>query len=275
MRGTFLTIAVLAGALLPAPVWAQADGPRLAPAPDWTLTLGVEGRYLPSYVGSDRYIFAPFPIFDIRRAGTPRRFSAPLDGVSVAIVNIGQFRFGPTGKLVLPRDESEDPAALRGLGDVDWALELGVFAEYWFVPWLRGRVELRQGIGGHTGLVSEITADIVVPATESLTLSAGPRLTLATAQALQPYFGVTPAQSLTSGLPVYSPGGGVSAVGVGAQARQQLTRDWAVNLFVEYDRLVGDAANSPVLARGGSADQVTVGIGVSYTFDIHLGIDLP
>jgi outer membrane protein len=79
---------------------------------------------------------------------------------------------------------------------------------------------------------------------------------------------VTPAQSLTSGLPVYSPKGGVRSVGLGAQARQQWTPRWATNLYVEYDRLLGDAAKSPILTRNGSVDQVTVGVGVSYTFDI-------
>jgi len=274
MRGTLVPAMAAAGLIVAGPASAQSEPPRAAPAPDWTLTLGVEGRVLPSFEGSDRYIFAPYPVFDVRRAGTPRRFSSPRDGISAALVNIGQFRLGPTGKILLPRKESDDPA-LRGLGDVDWTVELGLFAEYWWQPWLRTRAEVRQGIGGHYGVVAELTADVVIPASERLTLSAGPRLKLATGAALKPYFGVDAMQSVNSGLPVYDPSGGVRAYGLGAQARYQWTPQWATNLFVEYDRLVGDAAKSPILSRNGSANQVTVGIGVSYTFDIHLGIDLP
>ncbi|MPZ55107.1 MAG: MipA/OmpV family protein [Rhizobiales bacterium] len=269
MRRSLIFAAILAGGLAPAPVWSQVEAPRAVPAADWTVTLGVEGRVLPAFEGSDRYVVRPFPIVDIRRAGTPRRFSSPRDGVSVAIVNVGQFRFGPSGKASLPRRESDDPG-LRGLGDVDWTLEIGAFAEYWVLPWLRTRAELRQGIGGHHGLVSEITADVVVPATETLTLSAGPRLILATAAALRPYFGVDAAQSVTSGMPVYDPEGGIRSVGLGAQLRQQWSAQWATNVFLEYDRLVGDAARSPILSRSGSADQVTVGLGLSYSFNISL-----
>jgi outer membrane protein len=268
MRRVVILVAVVTAMFDPGVGRAQTDSfdiPR-----DWTVTLGIEGRVLPAYEGSDRYVLAPFPIVDIRRAGTPRRFSSPRDGVSVAIINIGQFRLGPTGKLVMPRDESDDAAALRGLGDVDWALEVGLFAEYWPAPWLRTRAEVRQGFGGHDGIVSEITADVVVPASETLTLSAGPRLTLATGDALQPYFGVTPAQSIASGLPVFTPTGGIRSYGVGVQARQQWSTQWATNLFLEYDRLAGDVADSPVLSRNGSVNQVTVGLGVSYTFDISL-----
>lgn len=273
MRGRFVILTVLACAYVPGCAWAQAGTP--APPPDWTITIGVEGRLTPAYDGSDRYIVAPFPNFDFRRVGTPRRFTSPRDGFSIAIINIGQFRLGPTGKVVLPRDESDDRAALRGLGDVDWAVEIGGFAEYWPFPWLRTRAEVRQGFGGHHGVVSDINADVVIPATPALTLSAGPRLTLATSDALEPYFGVTAAQSLASGLPVYQPKGGVRSYGAGAQARYQWSPQWAANVFVEYDRLTDDAARSPVLSRGGSADQVTVGLGISYTFDIHVGIDLP
>jgi outer membrane protein len=274
MRGSFVAGLVLAGVSVPGTLWAQAQTYGPAPAPDWTITIGAEGRVTPAYDGSDRYIVVPYPVFEIRRAGTPRNFTSPRDGFSIAIINLGQFRLGPTGKVVLPRDQS-DYAALRGLGDVDWALEVGAFAEFWPWRWLRTRAEVRQGFGGHDGVVAELTADVVVPVTQTLTFSAGPRLTLASADALQPYFGVTPAQSIRSGLPVFRPDGGVRAFGLGAQVRQEWSREWATNLFVEYDRLSDDAARSPILTRRGSVDQVTVGIGLSYTFDVHLGLDLP
>lgn len=267
MRRSFIIGAAIAGVLVPRAVCAQTEAPRAAPAADWTVTLGVEGRMVPAFAGSDRYVLSPFPIIDIRRAGTPRRFSSPRDGISAAIVNAGQFRLGPSGKIMLPRKESDD-IGLRGLGNVGWTFELGGFAEYWVLPWLRTRAELRQGIGGHHGIVSDISADVVVPATETLTLSAGPRLTLATADALRPYFGIDTAQSLASGLPVYQPAGGVRAFGFGAQARQQWSPQWATNLFLEYDRLTGAAARSPILSRNGSPNQVTVGLGMSYSFDL-------
>jgi outer membrane protein len=259
-------VAFAACGLLGAP--AQTAG-QPAVAPDWTVTVGIEGRVLPAFEGSDRYVLAPYPIVEIRRGGTARRFSAPRDGFGVAILDAGSFRLGPAGKVSLPRRE-EDDDALRGLGDVDWTVEAGIFIEYWPLHWLRTRAEVRHGFGGHAGVVAELTADLVAPVTRQLTLSAGPRLTLATAEALEPYFGVNAAQSAATGLPVFSPEGGVRAVGAGVQARQQWTPQWATNVFLEYDRLLGDAADSPVLSRGGSADQITVGLGMSYTFDIRL-----
>jgi outer membrane protein len=269
MQRTVILGAALAGAVLPGMAWAQDSAQRAAPAADWTVTIGIEGRVMPAFVGSDRYLLAPFPIIDIREAGTPRRFSSPRDGLSAAVVTVDRFRFGPTANVALPRRQSSD-AGLAGLGDVGWTLELGAFAEYWALPWLRTRVEVRQGLGGHHGIVSDITADAVVPLTNALTLSAGPRMTLATADALRPYFGVNAAQSLGSGLPIFEPKGGVRSFGFGVQARQQWSAQWATNLFLEYDRLVGDAARSPIVAGSGSPNQLTVGLGVSYAFDFSL-----
>jgi outer membrane protein len=251
----------------------SAPLPALAPpASDWTVTIGAEGRVVPAFEGAKVYQIWPYPIIAVRKAGTPRDFTAPRDGFSFALVNIGQFRFGPTAKVGLPRDESDDPAALRGLGDVPWKIELGAFAEFWPVPWLRTRGELREGVSGHYGLVGELTADVVIPANNQLTLSGGPRLTLASAPALQPYFGITQAQSLASGYPIYSPKGGAKAVGAGAQARWQWNPQWATHVFAEYDRLLGGAADSPIVTRSGSRDQVMVGLGLSYTFNLHLGL---
>ena len=105
--------------------------------------------------------------------------------------------------------------------------------------------------------------------TPQLTLSGGPRLTLASAAATSPYFSITPAQSVASGLPVYDAAGGVRSLGAGAQARYEWSPAWATHLFVEYERLAGDAANSPIVTAHGSRDQIQVGIGVTYSFDMQ------
>ncbi len=262
-------VAVLAALLAVSALAAGAAAePASAPASasDWTVTVGVEGRVLPTYEGSGTFMLAPFPMFDIRRAGTPPNFRSPRDGFSFGILDSGRLRAGPTVKVRFAREESSDPD-LRGLGDIGWTLEAGAFAEYWPADWLRGRVELRQGIGGHHGLVSDVTADLVMPVTKQLTFSGGPRMTLATAAATSRYFSITPTQSAASGLPVYDAGGGLRSFGAGVQARYQWSPQWATHLFVEYERLTGDAANSPLVTRHGARDQVQVGIGVTYSFN--------
>ena len=71
------------------------------------------------------------------------------------------------------------------------------------------------------------------------------RATLVTAAANRPYFSIDDIQSTASGLPVFSAGGGLRSVGAGAQARYFWTPQVATHVFVEYDRLTGDVADSP------------------------------
>ena len=118
-------------------------------------------------------------------------------------------------------------------------------------------------------MVGDLTADLVVPVTPQLTLSGGPRTTIVSGAANAPYFSVTPTQSAASGLPVYDAGGGFYSVGAGDQARYQWTPQWASHVFLEYARLTGDAADSPVVSLRGSRDQLQLGVGVSYSFDMH------
>jgi outer membrane protein len=267
-----LTTAASAADLQTPPPPAPPAAAPMAPSvfglgPEWTVTVGAEGGALPEFDGGSRYTGIAIPRFDLRRAGTAEHFYSPRDGFGLGIVDTGNFRFGPVFKLRLPRHEGDD-YALHGLGNVDWTLEAGLFAEYWPTHWLRTRAEVRQGIGGHHGIVSDLMADVIVPVTQQLSLSAGPRLTLATAEAEQPYFGITPEQSINSGLPVYNARGGVHSWGAGAQAHYQWTPQWATYTFVEYQRLEDGAADSPLVVQRGTPDQIQVGLGVTYSFDM-------
>ncbi len=267
--GRILRAGLVASAVL-ATSPALADSRWFSPdwfSGPWTVTLGAEGRVLPTYEGSSNYRFMPLPIFDIRRAGTPRRFKSSRDGASIGIIEFNNFRMGPTFKVRQQRREGDD-AKLAGLGNVDFAIEVGGFAEYWFTPWLRTRGELRQGVNGHYGLTGDLTADVVVPVTTQLTLSGGPRLAFDSGKTMRTYFGVDPVQSALSGLPVYNPSGGMRSYGLGAMARYEITPQWATHVFVEYARLTGSAADSPLVALRGSRDQVMTGLGVTYSFDV-------
>ena len=238
-------------------------------ANDWTVQVGVEGEMAPVFPGSKNYLFSPVPIFSVQRAGSPERFHSPRDSSSIVLFNYGQFRAGVAGRLDTGRTASSD-SALRGLGDVGTTLELGGFAEYFPVEWIRTRVEIRNGFGAHSGVAGDLTADVIVPVTQRITFSAGPRFSFKDADAMSPYFNVDAAQSRASGLPEYSVKGGSYSAGAGSRAGYQLTPQWEVHSYAEYEHLTGSAAGSSLVKLRGTPDQLTVGIGASYSFGVSV-----
>lgn len=252
---------------LPAPPFELPVLPSVSG--NWTATVGIGGEYRPDFQGSKNWMLIPIPIFSIRRAGSMQEFRGPRDSASIAIIDFGDLRAGAAAKFVAAR-KSADHSELNGLGDVKAAFELGGFVEYYPVDWLRLRSELRQGLGGHKGTVADASADFIVPLIDRLTISAGPRFTWKSTKATAPYFGVDAVQSLASGLPVFDAKGGAYSVGVGGQVTYRINPQWEVHAYVEYEKLLGDAANSPLVTLRGSSNQTTIGLGASYSFDFRI-----
>jgi outer membrane scaffolding protein for murein synthesis (MipA/OmpV family) len=252
---------------LPAPPFDLPVLPSLSGS--WTATVGIGGEYRPDFQGSKNWMLIPIPIFSVRRAGSMGGFRGPRDGASIALIDFGDLRVGPAAKFVAARN-SKDHSELSGLGDVKAAFELGGFVEYYAVDWLRLRGDLRQGIGGHQGVVADVSADFIVPLIDRLTISAGPRFTWKSTKAVAPYFGVDAVHSLASGLPVFEAKGGAHSVGFGSQVTYRINPQWEVRAYVEYEKLLGAAADSPLVTRRGSSNQTTVGLGASYSFDFKI-----
>jgi len=252
---------------LPAPPFELPIGPSLSG--NWTVMVGVGGAYNPDFEGANRSMLSPVPIFSIRRAGSTDQFRGPRDAASIALIDFGDLRAGPAAKFV-PSRKANSYSELNGLGDVNTAVELGGFVEYFPLDWFRTRAELRQGFGGHHGVVADLSADVIVPVIERLTISAGPRFTWESTKATSPYFGIDAVQAMATGLPAFNAKGGAHSVGAGAQASYRINPQWEVHAYVEYERLLGDAANSPLVTLRGSKNQTTVGIGASYAFDFKI-----
>lgn len=274
-----LTPGLAAAADLPAQPTAPPTAPAAytPPVPDWIVTIGLEGRILPAFPGADdkRLGWSALPLFSIRKAGTPPDFFGPRDSFSLNLINNPMFQFGPALQFINQR-KSSDYAATNGLGDVNYAGQLGIFANFWPLPWLRLRGEARQGIGGETGVTGDVFLDAVVPVGQ-WTFSAGPRMTLQTAAATSPYFSITAAQAAAANalqptlgpLTPYHAGGGLYSYGAGTQLQYAFNQTWTAHVFVEYQRLTDSAADSPLVTQRGSPNQLTYGLGATYSFNMH------
>lgn len=152
------------------------------------------------------------------------------------------------------------------LHEVGFSFEIGGFAQTYVAPNLRVRLEGRKAVSGHDGWVGEVTADYVARDGDDWLFSIGPRVTLGDGRYQRAWYGVTAADSVASGLPVFTPDGGIEAVGVSAGYLRQLTPSLGLAAYARYDRLVGDAARSPYVRTAGSRSQPSVGLALSYTF---------
>jgi hypothetical protein len=110
----------------------------------------------------------------------------------------------------------------------------------------------------------------VIPLSKAMLVSASASMDIVGAGYARTYFGLDSAASAASGLPAYSPGGGIKSVSFGlgsmVSLRGDLRKGFAVGGLLNYERLVGDVAGSPIVAMRGSANQLSGALGVVYTF---------
>ena len=83
---------------------------------------------------------------------------------------------------------------------------------------------------------------------------------------MQNVFGISAAQSARSGLRRHEAGGGFKDVGLSASLSYALTENWLLIGRAGYSRLLGDAADSPIVADKGSADQLSGMLTIGYRF---------
>jgi outer membrane scaffolding protein for murein synthesis (MipA/OmpV family) len=218
---------------------------------------------VPSFPGSDKVSLRPFVDVSRAKGDTPFEFEAPDESFGFAIVKGGGFAFGPALGIEGKRDAEDVGAALPKVG---FTVEVGGFVQYQLSEPFRLRAEVRKGLGGHRGVIANLSADYVARDGDKWLFSIGPRLTIGNDRYHRAYFGVAPADAAPSGLPSFRPDGGVQAVGITAGFIRQLTPRWGINSYARYDRLVGDPARSPIVRTLGSRNQYSGGLALTYTF---------
>ena len=284
-------LAAAAASLLAAPALAQDASSAAAPAGQVLaadlgkdiVTVGAGGVYLPDYEGASHYRFTAAPA----AIGTFKGFNFELIGNRLDVDLIRDSRnskydiqLGPLVVYDIYRDTLSDihDPRVRALGKVDDEFELGGYVGFGKTgiitsPYdkLSASISYRHDVSG----VSD--SAIVTPSVNYLTpLSLKSAVAFfATADHVgrgygQTYFGVTPGQSLASGLPVYYPNAGWKSVTAGAVVTYSITGNLLHGFKIvaggTYEKLLGDYSYSPLVRIAGSSNQWLGAVGLAYTF---------
>lgn len=224
--------------------------------PDHTI-VGLGAASVPGYKGSAERNTRLAPLIDVKKG----RFFAKTDaGLGV---NLYEHRYFTLGASVnwMKGYEAED--APSGVGEVKDAMG--------------GRVFVSTHISGAVATFSatqalnekqrglQLDAKVAYPwkATDKLTLIPSLAISGGNAKHLNSYFGIDAQRASRSGLPQYRMKAGVKEVTFGASASYQLSEHWAVAGGLAFGRLLGDAADSPIVERKSNATGL---LGLTYAF---------
>lgn len=245
----------------PLPEWTYSAGQLLrtnmSPTiPKWSVFTGLSAAYTPRYDGADEHHVLGGPTIEIRYRDVA--FASTGEGIGVNLLRGKNHRAGVAMTFDLGR-RAVDSDDTNGLGNVNMSPELKFFGEYLFFPVVL-RADARRALGGHNGWIGDISAYMPVYGKEKFFVFIGPSVTLADDQYMSRYFGVTPAQSSASGYPTYTAHGGLKSVNAGGSATWLMTDHWVMNVIAGGQRLLGDAADSPLsLDRIQYATTLTLG----------------
>lgn len=273
-ESTCARLALLPGAITalmisaPAPAAAREDDRPPEPPQALIVTIGAGAKAYPRFPGATDLGIHRMLIFSGRREGQPVPLKAPDQNFGLRLFGAkSAVKSGLAMKINRRRRERDVGAAV---GNVGWTIEAGAFAESFVSKKLRVRTEVRKGVNGHKGLVGEVSADYFIRDGKLSTFSIGPRMRWADSRYNDAYFGVSPEVAARTGLAAQNAGSGLQSVGAAAGMRLDVGRGVAVHAYALHDRLLNDAARSPIISRFGSRNQFGAGLGLSYSFRVPL-----
>jgi MipA family protein len=196
--------------------------------------------------------------------GTNGRFNA---------LNHEAFEFGPVVNVSFGRDDKIEPLRVRKLGEIDDAFEAGLFTAYSFANVIsdgdvvRLSAQLLKDVSNtHEGTIGELAASYRLRVNTRLAITATGSIGFANDDYANTYFSVSAAGARSSGLPVSKVEGGTKDAALSVSANYDLTQRWSIFSLVKASHLIGDFADSPIVALEGDKDQVLVGVGIGWRF---------
>ncbi len=257
--------AILAVSLL---TFTRTAASQEQPDDAWSINVGAGAMIRPDYEGSDDYEVRGLPILGLnyRDIVILRGPALMIDVVQLSGTGLADhLSFGPLLEFDSGREANDNPV-LRNLDDIDEGALAGVFFGYELGP-----VELQLSVAQdatsrHEGLIAEIQAQYGVMLAQRLRAQLEISGSWSNDDYTQAYFGITRAQARASGLREYTARAGVKDAGASLSLHYLMSEHWRLSGRFGYRRLLGDAADSPLVEDFGSANQASAALFVSYQF---------
>jgi MipA family protein len=231
----------------------------------WEARIGLGGGMVPDYEGSNDYQAVP-ALYG--RIHWKRGYSVELEGLTLRanLLPDDIWNVGPVVRYRMGRDDVENSAVDR-MRDIDDSWEVGAFAKVAIDNW-NVRLDVVKDIAdGHDGYLIGIHTGYTLFKDSFWRLSAGASATYVDDNYMDTYFSVDENNSARSGLDTYEAGAGFKDIGVTLSASYSISRNWGVMGIMGYKRLLGDAEDSPIVAKEGSPDQFIGSLAVTYSWD--------
>ncbi len=261
LSGGVAVCAVVSLMLIAVPVQADMEPSE---EPGGFIVLGA--AQIPEYEGADEPRTVPFVASRLQLFGR----EAEVDGLEFRydLNDDRVWRAGPTLSVSIPRGDNADSAAVALLPEINPALELGAYFGF-RTPFgsaregtLSGYVNARRDVTGvHDGWLVKADLEYFFAVARALRFGVALNATYVSDEYAETYFDVSPADGATAGLPAFSTGGGLRDIGVELYSIVSFSERAGVFLRVANNRLLGDFADSPIVALEGNEDQVFYGVG--------------
>lgn len=227
---------------------------------EWSVGLGLGGAWSPEYRGADSYEVKALPWFQVRKG----RFSLnPVTGLSYDLLASESWTLAPTLSYAEGRDNT---AALEDFEDVRGSLMAG-----FLVSWESGHWQWNGDIAGPvTGDLEGVRARGYLryrgQITDRLKFAVGPGASWGSDRWNQSLFDISAEDAASSGLKRYHAGGNYIQGSMNGRLTYLLTRQLSVSAVTQYSRLLGDAADSPIVDETGDANQWLGSLAINYRF---------
>jgi outer membrane protein len=275
MKRHFLITVVLAGILvaglgLSSYVWAQdvdleVENPAEAAAVgQTTVSVGLGAGIAPDYEGSSHYQGVPVPFVSVR-------FSNDMSIqwiANLARANLIPSRTWMAGPMIqyIPERNHVDNNRVDRLDTVDASLMAGGFGGF-RIGDLSLSLEAMQDIAdGNDGAIVRLRGGYQLCRSKEWSASLNAYTTWADEDYMSAYFGINQHNADKSGLKTFNADSGFKDVGVALPVTYSPWEHWGIMGAVAYKRLLGDAADSPVVDDEGDPNQFVGAMLLIYRF---------
>jgi MipA family protein len=180
-------------------------------------------------------------------------------GASTQLIDTERWRLGISASIDGGRD-SDDASTTRGLPDVRRTLRAKLYVNYSLTQDVNVGASASQDVlGRRGGLTTSVDLGWRFYRSETTEWTSGIGLSAANALYMRSYFGVPASAVASSGKPEYHPGAGLRDVHMGVNFKHAMSKHWFVFGGVGASRLLGPAADSPLVERPGGSS-ATIGL---------------